>query len=94
MNRDAVREKRAPELYDLRDSGSIEQDADIVLMLDPKTDEGRILMWVRKNRNGKRDNALILVPNNSYTTFEEGNALHELRSPSESPVQTTMDFHS
>ena len=93
MNRDAVREKRAPELYDLRDSGSIEQDADIVLMLDPKTDEGRILMWVRKNRNGKRDNALILVPNNSYTTFEEGNALHELRSPSESSVQTSLDFH-
>lgn len=93
MNRDAVREKRAPELYDLRDSGSIEQDADIVLMLDPKTDKGRILMWVRKNRNGKRDNALILVPNNSYTTFEEGNALHELRSPSETPVQTSLEFH-
>lgn len=93
MNRDAVREKRAPELYDLRDSGSIEQDADIVLMLDPKPDEGRILMWVRKNRNGKRDNALILVPNNSYTAFEEGNALHELRSPSESPVQTSLDLH-
>ena len=93
MNRDAVREKRAPELYDLRDSGSIEQDADIVLMRDPKPDEGRILMWVRKNRNGKRDNALILVPNNSYTAFDEGNALHELRSPSESPVQTSLDFH-
>lgn len=91
MNRDAVKEKRAPELYDLRDSGSIEQDADIVLMLDPKPNEGRIYMWVRKNRNGKRDNALILVPNNTYTAFEEGNSLQELRSPSE--TTGSMDLH-
>lgn len=75
MNRDQVREKRSPELQDLRDSGSIEQDADIVLMLEPEPEERRLLMWIRKNRNNKRDEALILVPNETYTVFEEGNVI-------------------
>jgi len=81
LNREQVKEKRAPELFDLRDSGSIEQDADIVLMLEPKPDEGRIYMWLRKNRNGKKDEALVLVPNSTYSSFEEGNKITELREP-------------
>lgn len=57
LNRMSDNETRPPELRDLRDSGSIEQDADIVLMLarhdgnnlmDPNVD-----MWIRKNRNGR-----------------------------------------
>ena len=91
INRDSVKEKRAPELYDLRDSGSIEQDADVVLMLDPKPEERRLYMWVRKNRNGEKDNAIILVPNRTYSAFEEGNALHELRNM-EDHVQGTIDL--
>ena len=37
LNRNNVKEKRPPELQDLRDSGSIEQDADVVLMVEIQT---------------------------------------------------------
>lgn len=49
-----TRALQEPKLSDLRDSGSIEQDADIVLMLDrdleyyPET----MKVYIRKNRNG------------------------------------------
>ena len=80
LNRDQVREKRAPELYDLRDSGSIEQDADVVIMLEPRPAEGRIYAWLRKNRGGKHDIAFVLIPNNTYSAFEEGLPVCELRT--------------
>ena len=34
LNRLSRKERRAPELYDLRDSGNIEQDSDLIIMLD------------------------------------------------------------
>ena len=86
LNRNSVMNgtKRAPILADLRDSGAIEQDADIVLMLDPKTEmqtdfdsgipqkEVSILnMWVRKNRGGRRDVAVQLQTNATHTTYEQ-----------------------
>lgn len=79
LNRESVRENRSPQLQDLRDSGSIEQDADVVLMLErPRDDEGvveegKIDIWVRKNRNGKCnfDEALHLHGNDSYSMFYE-----------------------
>lgn len=86
LNRNSVMNgtKRAPMLADLRDSGAIEQDADIVLMLDPKTDmqtdfetgipqrEVSLLnMWVRKNRGGRRDVAIQLQTNATHTTYEQ-----------------------
>ena len=94
LNRDQAREKRAPELFDLRDSGSIEQDADVVIMLEPRYEEGRIFAWLRKNRNGKRDLAFVLVPNKTYSAFEEGLPVHELRTPcsiSESSIDDSSD---
>ena len=81
LNREQVREKRAPELFDLRDSGSIEQDSDVVIMLEPRPVEGRIYAWLRKNRSGKRDMAFVLVPNSSYSAFEEGLPVGQLNSP-------------
>lgn len=54
LNRGSEKENREPRLSDLRDSGSIEQDADIVGLLhrkdrkDPET-----LLRIAKNRNGK-----------------------------------------
>lgn len=74
--------KRAPELTDLRDSGEIEQDADVVLMLDqedkivPDGNGGAwenpiLVLWVRKMREGVRNFRIDLMPNESYTRFTE-----------------------
>lgn len=72
LNRISESENKAPELYHLRDSGSIEQDSDIVLMLERVSgskDDPNINMWVRKNRNGIADKAIRLVANNTFTWF-------------------------
>lgn len=74
LNRNTEAENRSPQLYDLRDSGSIEQDADIVLMLEraSKTlDDRDVNMWVRKNRQGLAGNVLVgLRANDTFTDFE------------------------
>lgn len=74
---------REPQLTDLRDSGDIEQDADVVLMLDQEekaaVPDGRggaenkqiMVMWVRKMREGVRNFRIELMPNDSYTRFTE-----------------------
>jgi replicative DNA helicase len=52
------RADKRPTLADLRESGSLEQDADVVLVLhrepayDPDADEGAAELIVRKHRNG------------------------------------------
>ena len=64
LNRMSETEHRSPDLRDLRDSGSIEQDADIVLMLNRHTDQRsdpNIDMWVRKNRQGRADVCIYLT---------------------------------
>jgi replicative DNA helicase len=67
MNRDIEAEKREPRLSDLRESGAIEQDADIVIMLrrqamysdvliDKETGidlTNRIELFIRKHRAGR-----------------------------------------
>lgn len=75
LNRSSASEKRPPEMHDLRDSGGIEQDADIVLMLERATEDedGReIYMWVRKNRQGKAGNiSITIVANDTFSAFTE-----------------------
>lgn len=77
LNRDSAKENRAPELYDLKDSGAIEQDADIVMMLDTKkrtdgdTRRPDIDIWVKKNRQFLRDVKVTVTPNESYSAFTE-----------------------
>lgn len=70
------RTDRKPQLSDLRDSGSIEQDADIVLFLyregmhNQEVDRAQTLLIVAKNRNGPvKDIDLVFVP--EQTTFRE-----------------------
>lgn len=84
LNRDSARDGRPPELHDLRDSGSIEQDADIVLMLAQRYDAGMskengdtpyLDIWIRKNRQYKKDIKIVTVPNESYTKFIEQTSL-------------------
>ncbi|MEK6676610.1 MAG: DnaB-like helicase C-terminal domain-containing protein [Planctomycetota bacterium] len=57
LNRDLERSGRMPSLSDLRDSGAIEQDADVVMLLhredeSPIGDCVKIALKVAKNRNG------------------------------------------
>ena len=58
LNRESERDKRKPRLSDLRESGAIEQDADIVLLLNKQdTSEQKrsieeMQIIVAKNRNG------------------------------------------
>ena len=75
MNRDIEKENRPPQLRDLRDSGSIEQDADIVLMLEreSRTLDGQdINVWVRKNRQGQAGDVVFgLRSNRTFSDFNE-----------------------
>lgn len=72
-------ENREPRLSDLRESGTIEQDAALVLMLhEPDPDavnrpEGRQFeIHVPKNRHGKGAGVLPMIFHPAFTTFEEG----------------------
>jgi len=82
LNRESEKEKRAPRLSDLRESGSIEQDADVVLLLSkPKESRGRdeqepedqiaikLELIIAKNRNGPIGD-VALTFNKRLTRFE------------------------
>ena len=58
INRGPDKEKRPPRLTDLRDSGAVEQDADVVLLLDRQRGIDEQLsndgtLYVAKQRNGE-----------------------------------------
>ena len=67
LNRDAAKEDFDPDLYNLRDSGSIEQDADIVLMLRRNGEDLNIL--IRKNRHGDSNLRITLKTNETRTNY-------------------------
>ena len=93
LNRSSASEKRAPQLYDLRDSGSIEQDADIVLMLERDSgslDGKDVNMWVRKNRQGSAGDINVeIVGNDTFTAFSDKN---EPMKPMSYSDDLTSDF--
>lgn len=66
LSRDSVKTGRAPDLHDLRDSGNLEQDANVVLMLHrpsyslPDARAVRLDLLVRKNRGGPLGEVPIL----------------------------------
>lgn len=75
LNRDSLKEDRDPGLQDLRDSGSIEEDADKVVFLKrKKIAEGdfQIKLIIGKHRQGAgTDEHIFLNPNDSYSGFTE-----------------------
>lgn len=75
LNRASASENRPPMMHDLRDSGAIEQDADIILMLERSAEnENEINMWVRKNRQGKAGDVKVeLMANETFTAFADKN---------------------
>jgi replicative DNA helicase len=92
LNRASASENRPPAMYDLRDSGSIEQDADIILMLEKASyeeDGKEVNIWVRKNRQGKAGDIKIeIVGNDTFTAFTEKNG----REPEPMPLPSNNDF--
>jgi replicative DNA helicase len=75
LNRDSAKERREPQLHDLRDSGNVEQDADQVILLhrkDRKEAEGIDIIKVKvaKNRGGPIS-SLELAFRRKVTRFEE-----------------------
>ncbi len=88
MSRGAVQRKEEPQLSDLRESGSIEQDADVVVFLhDPSSineamPKNQIKLLIRKNRNGPLREIWLdwQGETTTFREFEEGNEPSEYSS--------------
>jgi len=68
LNRGNAKEDRPPALTDLRGSGAIEQDSDIVMLIHRDDSEGselkgKALVLIPKNRSGVKDTGIILTNN-------------------------------
>ena len=78
-----TREDRKPIMADLRESGSIEQDADVVMLMSryyykekKEEDRNRIILNVAKQRNGPVGEVeLVWIP--QYTKFEDAEQAEE-----------------
>jgi replicative DNA helicase len=93
LNREVEREKgRAPRLSDLRESGSIEQDADFVGLLykpaqgdDEETGEPSdaipVNLLIAKQRNGPANEDVHLTFLKPYTRFESAARIHDSDVP-------------
>ncbi len=76
------REKHRPRLSDLRESGSIEQDADLVMLLlreelyNPRTEKGKTEVIIAKQRNGPTG-TINLTFLKEFTRFENYSPRHQ-----------------
>lgn len=83
LNRNSANSDRAPSMHDIRDSGAIEQDADVILMLhhpDPETPFINLL--VAKNRHGIAGSVIPLERKGEYSKlipkqWQPSNALNQ-----------------
>lgn len=77
LNRASESEKRPPQLHDLRQSGSIEQDCDAALLLwapdEPEADDGSrsIKLFIRKHRGGKLGEIALRFYGSRYEFLED-----------------------
>jgi len=62
-------EERLPKLSDLRESGDIEQDADVVLFIHKKTEGENVDILFAKNRSGKADSTAEMIFKKQFTRF-------------------------
>lgn len=71
LNRGPEGEKRAPRASDLRESGAVEQDADVVILLhrDEENDPAILNVGIGKNRHGPKG-ALKLVWQGHYSRLQ------------------------
>lgn len=76
LNRESEKDDRAPQMSDLRDSGAIEQDSDVIVMIhtdpkaaDPSTGDEPGKLLVRKCREG-RVGAADVIFRKRWTLFE------------------------
>lgn len=76
MSREIEKEKRFPMLSDLRDSGSLEQDADMVIFIH-KDEDGRYYFVISKNRQGKIGIIDRIDFNGPHQTFFETDRRYE-----------------
>jgi replicative DNA helicase len=94
LNREVEREKgRPPRLSDLRESGSIEQDADLVGLLyrpvqneeedtsNEPSDAIPVNLLIAKQRNGPANEDVHLTFLKTYTRFESAAKIHEADIP-------------
>lgn len=89
------RQDKRPMLSDLRDSGEIEQDADIVVMLHREEQHNSAPEWrglaelmVRKNRNGPLGD-LLLALDGPTMQFSRYTGQHPRQRQQQQPSQTT-----
>jgi len=73
VNREMEKEKRMPRLSDLRESGDIEQDADVVGMLyrNGEMSDDEVGLVFPKNREGQPDIQTTMGFTGAYTLFED-----------------------
>jgi len=74
LSRESVRENREPELHDLRDSGSLEQDADIVMFLsrvNRNTEEVLTDIKIAKSRETNIGKIRAVLDTNSMRFFDD-----------------------
>lgn len=81
LSRDVVkRQDRTPQMSDLRESGAIEQDADIIMFIYrehdardetvPETERNKVEIHIAKHRNGETGKVPVMWKG-QYTTFED-----------------------
>ena len=67
------REKKIPRMSDLRDAGSIEQDADVVIFVHAEKELERVQIFIAKNREGRECLVDGIKWQGEYFRFEQIN---------------------